>query len=165
MNIGYIHLVTNHLPIIGIPVAFVFYVFALKKQNQAILKYSTFILSLLLLSTAVVFFTGEPAEDAVESISGILKSSIESHEDAGKIALILAMISGALGLFTGLMKTNSDQPTIFHKVLAALSLLTALLLGWTGYQGGKIRHTEFHSATANGQSIDQHKDAGESDHD
>ncbi|MCM0607363.1 MAG: hypothetical protein KA715_14835 [Xanthomonadaceae bacterium] len=156
MNIGYIHLVTNHLPIIGIPVALAFYLFALKKPNQTLLRYSTLVLSLLLLSTVIVFFTGEPAEDAIESINGVLKSSIEDHEEIGKIAFIFASISGALGLFTTFFKTTSDKPNIFHKALAALTLLTILLLGWTGLKGGKIRHTEFNSNSAIQDSAEKH---------
>lgn len=44
------------------------------------------------------YLTGEPAEEAVEHLPGVVKDLIEIHEERALIALIVATFGGILGL-------------------------------------------------------------------
>ncbi len=90
-----------------------------------------------------VFLTGEPAEESVEKIAGTLKSTIEEHEESAEISIWLVEIMGAVSLLTFLLahKSNSINKGLLT-FLFILSLVSAGSISYTGYLGGKIRHTE-----------------------
>lgn len=96
MNFAYLHLVLNHIPISGIPVALVFLVFGLRTNNRGMERLALLVLAVLAIVTAPVFLTGESAEEIMENQPGISELIVESHEDVAKVSLILTFLTGAL---------------------------------------------------------------------
>ncbi len=77
----------NHLPIFGTILGLLVFVHGLwsKSKSTQMAAYNLFIVSAI--GAAIAYFTGEPAEDLVEDIPGIVKATIEAHEEAAEIAL------------------------------------------------------------------------------
>jgi hypothetical protein len=95
------------------------------------------------LATLAVYFTGEPAEDAIKHLTGFEESLVEAHEDTALYGLILAEVLAVLGVAALYLKNRSSQAnSMLIRVSIALSLLNTGLMAYTANLGGKIRHTE-----------------------
>ncbi len=96
-----------------------------------------------------VFLTGEPAEESVEKLPGVLDSMIELHEEAANIAIWLMGLTGFLALIALFMKRrkcNLAKTTFF--VVFILSVICFAAMARTGYYGGQIRHSELRTGSA-----------------
>lgn len=150
MSLGSLHLVLTHLPVVGLVFGIALFAAALVKKSNELKTASFWIFSIIALLALAAFFTGEPAEDMVEKIPGLIKSEIKSviepHEHLAVAALISTMILGfvsGIGLvFSRKTQTVSKGLTI---AVLILSLISAGLMAKTANLGGKIRHTEIRS--------------------
>jgi hypothetical protein len=101
------------------------------------------------LSAIPVFTTGEDAEDAVKHLAGVSKALIEEHKESATVALWLIE---ALGLFSLIMIIGERMQWKFASKITLPVLLLALTaagsISYTGYIGGKIRHTEISAGAA-----------------
>jgi len=106
------------------------------------------------LTAIPVFLTGEPAEESVENIPGVVESLIEQHEEAAELALWIIEVAGVLA-FTGLAMraTKFFSSGMFYAMVFVVSIAAAGSIAYTGYLGGQIRHTELGvNAVNNGAS-------------
>ncbi|WP_310394199.1 hypothetical protein [Hymenobacter sp.] len=151
MDQVHLHLLINHLPIIGSLLGALVLTFGLWRKSEPTVVAAYGVLMLAALGAGVAQLTGEGAEEAVEHLPGVLESRIERHEEFSEFALVALLAMGALAL-GGLVL--SARRSAHSPRMAALVLLAALvgfgLVGWTGYLGGQIRHTELNSGAANG---------------
>ena len=149
MNLAHLHLLINHLPIFGTILGLLVFVHGLwsKSKSTQMAAYNLFIVSAI--GAAIAYFTGEPAEDLVENIPGILETTIEAHEEAAEIALFCI---GALGLLSVAAALNTWMAESSSKFLRVLVFVCALVsfatMARTGFLGGQIRHTELQSTSA-----------------
>jgi uncharacterized membrane protein len=140
MNWAYLHLVLNHVPIVGFPFALVLFAAgaALRKPDVERAGLVAFIAVGLVGYAA--FLTGESAEEVAETIPGVLEAAIESHEETAEWAY-------ALGLGTAVLAAvalgRAGQMALVRGGVGVLALTTCILMGATGKTGGEIRHTEF----------------------
>jgi hypothetical protein len=146
MDAVHIHLFLNHFPIIGAIASVLLFAYAAVRKNDEALRIAFFAVVLTALLALPVYLTGEPAEEVAERLPGVSTAFIEDHEDAGKLAMILAMITGAAGLAWLLFAGGSEK---VRKALTwltiLLSMVTAGAMARTGSLGGQIRHTEIRS--------------------
>lgn len=144
---GHLHLVLNHLPIILLPLATFVLVLGLSSNTQPYVRLALFLGLFASLSAVPAFLTGEPTEEVVEEIQSVNEQAIENHEDAAAVAL---WASGFVSLICLIMLLGKKDSPAFRRQLhlvVACMLIASILLAWTGYQGGKIRHTEFHGGS------------------
>jgi hypothetical protein len=94
-------------------------------------------------------FTGEPAEEIVEGLPNVPESLVETHEDAGKIATIIASITTVLGIVIAFIvfRREGKIPMMAVAILFVATVVTSAAMAWTGSTGGKIRHTEIREGT------------------
>lgn len=149
MNLAHIHLVLNHIPIMTIPIALIFYLFAVFRKNEQCRKFSLLILTLTAATVIPVFLTGEPAEEIVEHLTGVSKSLIHHHEESAEIALIFTLITGLTSFVTlvfteklPIIKRHGEKIVIISSLIALGTLIYAANLG------GKIRHPELNIGNA-----------------
>jgi uncharacterized membrane protein len=148
MNFAHLHLILNHLPVVGIPVALAFLLYGLKIKNHSLQRFSYLVLIALALLVLPVYFTGEPAEEVVEHLPGVAESLIEAHEDAAQISLVLTMMLGA-GALAGLFFSRDEKKSrILSLAVVTLAVVSVASLLYTANLGGKIRHTELRSGAA-----------------
>lgn len=149
MSPVHIHLLLNHVPVIGTLVAIALLAWALLRRNPALTRASLGMFVVFALAGIVVYLTGEPAEHLVEDLPGVSHDAIEAHEEAAFLATALLGGLGALAL-GGLvaLRRAPSVPRGFAILTLGFSLLPATAMGWTANLGGKIRHTEIAAPAA-----------------
>ena len=184
METAYLHLVTNHIPIIGIPFALAVLLIGIWRNSDEIKAWSFLIFAVLGLATTGVFLLGQGGEDFVEELAGVSHDAIEDHEEFATFGLGSVLLTAAVAVFalmrygglrllaprfrktteTGTVDTQTQPrpfPTWIVLSVLAIALVTSGILGYTGRLGGKIRHPEFHGgAQTTGNERNQ---AGETD--
>lgn len=174
METAYLHMVTNHFPIIGVPFALFLLLLGLWRGSNDLKAASFLIFALLGPVTLAVYLLGQGGEDFVEDLAGVSHDSIEDHEDIAKFALGSTLILAGLALFalirySGITflrprfrKTSASSdteeakvvpsafPTWITLVVLAAAVVSSGILGYTGRLGGMIRHTEFHEPATGG---------------
>lgn len=167
MNSTHIHLLLNHVAILGAVFSIMLLIVGIVRKNETMLAIALTGFVIAALSAIPVFLTGEPAEESVEHLAGVVKATIEEHEESAEVSIWFIELLGALSL-AGLIfrKRSLMTKKVFMIPLLALSLISAGTISYTGYLGGKIRHTEI-SGNAGVQGTDQggEKEKGEEDED
>lgn len=154
MNTTHVHLLLNHVSILGALFSAVVFAWGIFRNDKSIRLVALVGFIVSALAAIPVFTTGEDAEEAVENLAGVSKSLIESHEDTANVALWLIE---ALGLFSLIILIGERlQWKFVSKITLPLLLLAVVAAGsisYTGYLGGKIRHTEISGANASAGAV------------
>lgn len=142
LNAAHVHLLLNHVPILGAVTAAGLLTLALFFRRQVLTKASLWVLGVAGVVAVPVYLSGEEAEDIVEEL-GVAHAVIEAHEEAALLAVLglgaLALV--ALGTLWWLGHRR-EAPRWITGTMWVLALVGAGLAGWTAYLGGQIRHTE-----------------------
>jgi tellurite resistance protein TehA-like permease len=166
MEIAYLHLVTNHIPIIGVPFALAILLWGLWRNSDELKTTGFLAFALLGVATIGVFLLGQGGEDFIEDLPGVSHDAIEAHEEFATFALVCVLVVAATSVlallrYRFLRAAPAESSPVFPRwvvlLVLALSLGSAATLGYTGRLGGKIRHPEFHTDQASGTEIE---DAG-----
>jgi hypothetical protein len=144
MNPAHIHLLLNHVPVIGTIITIPLLGWALLRRNAALLRTALAMLVAFSIAGGIVYLTGEPAEEAVEHLAGVSERVLELHEEAALLATVLLGLTGAvaLGGLVAFRSRRSGIPQGFAVLVLVLSLLPAGAMAWTANLGGQIRHSE-----------------------
>lgn len=144
MSLTHLHLLMNHLPVLGVPFGLILLCAGIFRQRDELKRAAllTFVISALL--TVPVYFTGEPAEESVEHLPGVAETYIERHEDRALFSLISV---GVLGLLSLIVLVRRDGSPRALPVVLALAVISTVSLGLTAGAGGEIRHTEIRQPT------------------
>jgi len=184
MDIAYLHIITNHIPIIGVPLALFLLVLGVWRKSDELKTASFLIFAFLGIATLGTYLLGQGGEDFVEDLAGVSHDAIENHEDFARFALASVAATAILSLFAlvrykgfSLLKRrhadaadseNSAEPvSYFPKWIVSAVLILALassaILGYTGKLGGKIRHTEFYGGAQTEEETDGKKRRGKNE--
>lgn len=148
MNLAHIHLILNHVPVIGIPVALAFLVYGIYVKNQPSQRFALLVLIGLAAVVLPVYFTGEPAEEVVEHLPGVAESFIEAHESAAMFSLVLTLMTGAAAFIALWFQKDLQKSRMLNLGVMGVAILAVLSLLYTANLGGKVRHTELRSGFA-----------------
>lgn len=153
-NGAQIHLLVNHLPVIG----FVISVLALATASlMNSIDVRRFVLGLTLitgLSSLPALWSGESAEEMIEHLPGVDEALIHEHEEAAELATLLAVITSAAA--AGALILQVRNPNSLRKTLPGvfvLSLVALVAMGNTAHEGGKIQHPEIRSDQSSQSSL------------
>lgn len=168
MNSAHWHLVFNHFPIIGTLGGIVVLFYGLIRKSNDTKVLGSFIVVAMAIMSVMVMQTGEAAEEIVEKIPGISEAAMEAHEDAAKIANFILIAAGVASLLTLLL--HFTKRSGFNLAITGSLILSCVAFGfmaYTGYLGGKIRHTEITTTANSIQSSDTPatKQTGDGDED
>lgn len=153
MSAVHLHLVLNHLPVLGVVFAGILFVVARIQRSAAFQRIALWFLVGSALAAIPVYLTGEPAEEVVEGLPGMAEALIERHEEAAGAAFAAMEIVGGLALLAALVfREARAMPGALAAGLIALVLGTGGLFAWTGYLGGQIRHSEVRTASLSGET-------------
>lgn len=143
MNTVHLHLMLTHVPLFGTVGSLVLLLIAFWRKSDELKRVAFGLIVLTALLTLPLYFTGEPAEEAVEHLSGVSKATIEVHEDAAKIAFVSMLATGAVALASFAIFRRARAITKpFTGGVLLMVIVTVLLMGRTANLGGKVRHTE-----------------------
>jgi len=142
MNGVHIHLLLNHLPVIGIFIGLVVFALGVWRRNDSWTRLALGFFVVVALASLATMLTGEGAEEAVERLPGVTDAIIEPHEDAAKLASIAAYVLGAVSLASLIWVRGRMLPRALTVTVVPLVLLVTGLMAYTANLGGQIRHTE-----------------------
>jgi hypothetical protein len=143
MTIPHLHLILTHVPVAGLIMSFALLLFALWRKHQAALDIALFGILLSGVIVLPVFWSGEAAEEMVESLPGIAEAAVDAHEDAALAAAILAALAAGAALLA--MVVWKRWPRLVrwgHGGVVVAALAAIIAVGWTANLGGRIRHPE-----------------------
>ena len=163
MNPAHLHLALTHVPVIGIVLGLLLLAFATYTQKMEVVRVSLGVFVLTGLVALLVYFTGEAAEEIIESTRTVSEALIESHEEAGFIAMLCAAGLGILAL-VGLLVSKKDVPRWVPVVMLVAALLTSGVMAWTANLGGQISHPEIRAATLAEQPTTQSPSSAHEQH-
>ncbi len=154
VNWAHVHLMINHVPVIGVVGAILLFLYALIRKSEEVQIVSLGVFVLIALATVPVFFTGEAAEDVVKKLPGVTETYIGRHEEFAEYSITLMEILGAASL-AGLfyIRRSGILPKWLLAAVLVLSLLTAAVIGFTANLGGQIRHTEIRDGVDAGPAV------------
>jgi len=143
MNTVHLHLLLNHLPVVGTIIAVVLLAYALARRSDELVRTGFGMLVVLALVAGAVYLTGEPAEEAVEGLADVSEARIERHEEAALTATILLGAVGVVAL-GGLLTLRGDAARTRRvgRLVLVLALVPTAAMGYAAYLGGQIRHSE-----------------------
>lgn len=147
MSAAHLHLMLNHIPLLGLVFGAVLLAYGLGRGAEDVQKASLGLLVVAGLSAIAVYLTGEPAEEVVEGLAGVSHDAIEAHEKWGWYALVAGIATGVVAfgtLLAGWMRARGRRAVVLTLVLA---LLSSGLIGYTANLGGKISHPELRAGT------------------
>jgi hypothetical protein len=144
MNWPYLHLLTNHAPIIvgvlGAAAALAAHVL----RRRAAWLYAFVTITLAGLSAYPTVFVGEEAGDWVERQPGVSREAVHDHEEASELAMWVLLAAGALAAFGWWRLTRDGGDALPPAWLRALVVLAALggagTVAYAAFLGGHILH-------------------------
>ena len=156
MSLVHLHLMLNHVPLVGMVFVLLLLGVAAWRRNEGMGRLGLVVMVGLAAITAMVFFSGEPAEEALERVVDVSEATIHPHEEAAEAALIATGIAGALALIALAAWWRRSLPRWVLGAALATALVATGMLAWTANLGGQIRHTEI--AGAGGAPSDEGED-------
>jgi len=143
MDSVHLHLILNHLPMVGILVAIGIYAAGWLRGSAEFQRLALGLLLSFGLATIPVYLTGGAAEHVVRRLPDVSKTLIEAHEKAAGAAFVAVEILAGFSLLgMVLYRKSAAIAKPFTAGLLALAFAATGLFGWTGYLGGQIRHPE-----------------------
>src|SRR5437764_8891797 len=151
MNSIEIHLILNHIPILGVAFVSFYLLIATIFKNLFMQKISLWILLGVALMTIVVYLSGLHAETPVESLPNTSKALLQLHEKVARISsLTIWAIAGITFLGLIFLRGKAQLFQYLARGILAMTLLSTALFILTGYLGGQITHSEIRSTLAVG---------------
>jgi uncharacterized membrane protein len=143
MNPAHLHLILNHIPVVGLGAALLLLLYAMARKNDELKRVTLAAFVLLALVAIAVYLTGKAAEDSVEHLPGVSEAIIDRHQDAATVSLVAIELLGAVSLAGLIFSRRSNSLLRWFAVISlVISLVAAGLITWTANLGGQIRHTE-----------------------
>ena len=149
MNLAHLHLILNHIPIIGTIIGLGLLIVSLVGNTDDLKRASLMVFAGVALLALPTFFSGVGAQGAIRKDAAVPASLIERHEGAAILALFFMEVTGALAL-VGLWRRDrlfTGKPGSSNlAVILCFSIVTAGLMARVGATGGDIRHPEIRLA-------------------
>ena len=165
MNAAHLHIILNHIPVIGIPFGAALLIYGFLRKSQEVKTAGLLVFVAIALVTIPTYLAGEAAEDMVEHLPGVSENLIENHEGAATIALVATSVLGGLSLLRLLIPARfSAAGGPMTIVVFVLSLGVAGWLARTANLGGQIRHPEIRDSPVSvGENEAAENEAGKDD--
>lgn len=145
MSFAHLHLLLNHFPVIGAILAIALLGFAVLRRNDVLGRTSLWLFGMLGVVSVAVYFTGGPAEEAIEKLPGFSEAITERHEESAQVATIAFALFGAMALGALAFFRKKSLPRSLMLGAFVLSIVAGGMMGYTALLGGQVRHTEIRS--------------------
>lgn len=148
MNWAHIHLMLNHVPVLGTVFGLTLLAWGMFRHDVRLQRAALVTFVMAALAAIPVYLTGEPSEDVVERLAGTANTAIETHEEAALTALIGIELLGATAVAGLFLSRVGRSVTTLTRGALLVALVTAGLMAWTANLGGRIRHVELRGTAA-----------------
>jgi hypothetical protein len=143
MNQAHIHLIFNHVPILGSLFALVLLGVGVLQKNSTLTRAGLVAVLAAGLLCLPAQLTGAGAAQIVQDLPRVSRALIDAHATAAEQGFWVLESAAALALFALLLLKNaSPRASLLAGLALAATLLSFGLLARAGTLGGLIRHTE-----------------------
>jgi hypothetical protein len=161
MNQAHLHLLLNHLPILGALFGLLILAGGFFLKNDTVKRTALGIFALSAVFAIPAYLTGEGAEEVVESLPGVTENLIEAHEEMANIFLWLVGALGLISLVTLYTDLKSKKVAPMLYTLTFIVAIGAMFVAQrVGTSGGEIRHTEIRSGATAATGIENAQQGG-----
>ena len=161
MNWAHIHLILNHIPLIGVGFTILLFIAAFIRNSKELMNISLIFTIIVALCVIPAYLTGEPAEEVVEELPGISENLIKQHEEMSEKAFIFLEVIGALALVTLIVRRYSQKLGAWLISVTFIGLIVGGgIIAWTSNLGGRINHPEVRSNALSNQAIPTREEKG-----
>lgn len=143
MNYPHVHLLLNHIPVLGTGFAFLLLAAGLWRKSDDLRRAALVLFVLVALVAIPTYLTGEPSGEILVKQGAVSSWQIERHDSAAEVALTAMECLGALSLiclFLEWRKLAAERP--LRLLTVAVAVVVIGLMAWTANLGGQIRHPE-----------------------
>lgn len=148
MNEAHLHLILNHVPVVGFLFVIALLALAWLRDSEELRRIALGSVVVTGILSLPVYFSGEPAEEIVEDLSGVSELAIEDHEEMAEGATVVAAVTAllaALAMVIGVRRGVTPRWSV--GVVTVCGIVAAIWLGYAASLGGRIRHPEIDSVT------------------
>lgn len=143
MSGAHLHLILNHLPVVGSVFALLLLTWGFVRRSDELKRASLDAAILVALLTIPTYLTGEPAWEDIMDVPGDNDAFVESHQRAAGFAFGASALTGIIAIITLVLgRKQRPLPSGLTTVVLILLLATSAMMGWVSNLGGMIRHTE-----------------------
>lgn len=142
MSYAHLHLLVNHLPVIGPVFGLGLFLFALWRGSNELIKASLGVFVVIGAVAIAVYFTGDPAAHEIRNLPDYSREITHRHEDAALIATIATGVFGAVSLWILYVFRGRPVSTSAARLALLGGIVVAGLMAYTALLGGQVRHTE-----------------------
>lgn len=160
MSGAHLHLLVNHVPILGFGFSVILLLLALVgRERDGWVRAALVLLGLSFLGVIAAYLSGDPAVTALEDMPRTSNLALEAHHDAAVLgttacglALAVVVVVAALHRHLGVYSRRSVL------VLLASTLVAGGAMARTGLAGGRINHPEIqHAEDRGGEPVHEHE--------
>ena len=138
-----VHLLLNHVPVIGTWIGTGVLVWGLVARKEETRRLALGLLAIVAIAAAPTFFSGSGAEERAEALPGVSSAEVSEHESAADFALAGCMVLGVVAIAALLVSRKRQAvPAGWLAAVLCLALFCSALLARTAHLGGAIRHPE-----------------------
>lgn len=143
MNQAHIHLIVNHVPIVGSLFAAVLLGAGILRRNATLSQAGLVAVLAAGVLCLPAQLTGEGAAAIAQNLPRVSRALIHNHAEAAELGFWALEGAATLALLSMLMLKNaSPRARLFSLLTLVLTLFSSGLLARAGNLGGQIRHTE-----------------------
>lgn len=143
MNGAQLHLVTVHVPVVGMFAAMVLMALALLRDSEGLVRTALGFVVFGTLVGAPAYFSGPEAKEVAEGFASLDDHLVEQHAILAKAAFFASVLLTAIGGKTWWDSLRGSETGKGARVgLFVAMLVIAWLMAWTAHLGGLIRHPE-----------------------
>jgi uncharacterized membrane protein len=143
MDATRIHLFITHLPVFGLFLGLIVLGYGFFRKDTQVKVVALALIFIAAVGGVIAFQTGEAAEETVENITSVSENTVEEHEEAAELTVILIYALAVLSLtslYFELKRMKYSGQLLF--IVMLVSMITFVAVARTALLGGKIRHTE-----------------------
>jgi uncharacterized membrane protein len=150
----YLHLLINHIPILGIPFAILVLLYGFARKQKEVLRLGLLVMLVAGGTAYPAMQSGHEAEEKVEHLAGVSEHWLNKHEDVGETATWLAVAAAGLALVGLITQLINDKGAARVAILAlVVGLGAGYFLALTGQAGGRIRRPELRPKATGTQGV------------
>ena len=140
---AHLHLLLNHLPVVGSLFALGLLAWGLWRRSDVLQRAALGAAVIVAMATIPTYLTGEPAWEDIMDVPGENDPFILAHQFVAGFAFGASVLTGIMAI-VALVKGRKGNPLPVRltTVVLLLLLVTTGLMGYVANLGGRIRHTE-----------------------
>ncbi len=143
MDFAHIHLLLNHLPIMGSIFAFALLILGYVRKSDELKQASLGAFVVVMFITLPAFLSGTGAAQKLKDDPNVSQDMVNMHQGAAMLAFLFMIITGIFALVAWWQSQAKARPRSWAMGAVILfSIITMGLMARTGNLGGEIRHPE-----------------------